>query len=433
MKIINIAIKNIMGIDEIDFIPQDNVTDVSGKNGAGKSSVFEAIASIITGKANGLLKNESESGHVSIMFDDGSKIIKKFNSSGAGTLFWYDKDGKQINSPAKKIKELFGQTFNPIDFIRVNDKGRLDILLAAFPINLIDGDRAKLLNMAQGIVLEKLPAFNSNDMAFLSSFHQYIYDTRTGFNRLVDVNKKTAVKLSEDIVRMKQNFKETDLDNFNVSSLNSKISLLNEKISVINSQKQEGKNIVIDKYTDMINELKQKMNDECNEIDNQVSGDIITIKQSISDINNQLRNYDSLKSIKDTIKNTEKMVGDNNESAESNEAKSNECSKLLDSIQKVKSNMIKRCLNFSSEIEMDISNGVIYVNSIPFDSLNTAKQIELSILIGAKNIGNARFMLLDGAECLDNDTRKIVEDIAVKHNIQIITFSVSDESDLVIK
>ena len=64
MRVAHVRISNILGIEEIEFAP-GGFTEVSGGNGAGKTSVLEAIRAALRGGNDAtLLRNGADRGEI---------------------------------------------------------------------------------------------------------------------------------------------------------------------------------------------------------------------------------------------------------------------------------------------------------------------------------------------------------------------------------
>ena len=52
MKIINLKAENVKRIEAVDITPTDHLVEITGKNGAGKTSVLDAIWWALAGAAS---------------------------------------------------------------------------------------------------------------------------------------------------------------------------------------------------------------------------------------------------------------------------------------------------------------------------------------------------------------------------------------------
>src|SRR3990167_7441079 len=122
LRVVRATVKNILGIEELDFEP-GKVTIISGGNGSGKTSALEAIRSIVVGGHDAtLLKNGEDKGETILVFNDGTKLTKTVKEDRS-TLRVQTKDGGDINSPQTFMNELVDTfSWNPIEFLTAPKK-----------------------------------------------------------------------------------------------------------------------------------------------------------------------------------------------------------------------------------------------------------------------------------------------------------------------
>jgi len=133
MKVTRITIKNVMGLDEL-IIQPGQITRVHGKNGAGKTSIKRALQSIIDGGNPAEIRRQgTDKSSVEVQTDGGITVTKTLTEGKADVKVSM---GNNINigTPATYIKQLFGTSFNPVSFLELNDKKRLDEVLDRIPM-----------------------------------------------------------------------------------------------------------------------------------------------------------------------------------------------------------------------------------------------------------------------------------------------------------
>jgi hypothetical protein len=123
MKIQSLSIRNFKGAKQVDIHAPDGVVEVAGKNGAGKSSVLDAIVAALAGARDidptpltqGATKGE-------ITLDLGDLIcIRRFNEKNqgsGGTLTVQHSSGEKWKQ--RDLNAIFGDfTFDPLKFSRM--------------------------------------------------------------------------------------------------------------------------------------------------------------------------------------------------------------------------------------------------------------------------------------------------------------------------
>lgn len=187
MRISHLKIKNILGIDELEF-DAGAFNEVSGPNGHGKTSILEAIKAVFTqGHDATLLRRGAEQGEVVLVLDDGSALRKRVNAASSDTQV--RRDGKLVAKPAMAIKDLIDAlAVNPVDFLRAPKKDRARVLLESMPVE-VDAQRlAAITGIAN-------PCARLDGLAAIDAARQTVYDERTGTNRLLRDKEATIGQL----------------------------------------------------------------------------------------------------------------------------------------------------------------------------------------------------------------------------------------------
>src|SRR5574343_633836 len=104
MKISKIRISNILGINHLEFEP-GQITEISGKNGSGKTSVIEAVKNALKGGTDAtLLRYGEKEGDILLVLDDRTKI-KKSVSETKTELKLFDISGKKVSKPQNYLNQ----------------------------------------------------------------------------------------------------------------------------------------------------------------------------------------------------------------------------------------------------------------------------------------------------------------------------------------
>ena len=131
MKVIELVVENYMGVRAVEIRPTGNIVRIEGKNGAGKSSVIDAIWVAIGGtgeSGNHPLRNGTKKGRSYVDLGD-IRVERKFTEAGT-YLEVADKDGKKIPRPQEFLDQFYSKTtIDPRNFIQMRPTERRDLLL----------------------------------------------------------------------------------------------------------------------------------------------------------------------------------------------------------------------------------------------------------------------------------------------------------------
>lgn len=191
MKIAQLTIRNILGIAELELSPE-GFTTIEGPNGSGKTSILEAIKGALKqGHDATLLRNGAEAGEVVLVLDDGMSITKKVGPATSSTEV-RDGEGKKVGRPAETIKALMDMmSVNPAEFLSAPPKDRVKVLLEAMPL---DVDVAEITKLS-GIRVTAQPGAHALHVIELVA--KQVYDERTGTNRAVKEKDATINQLRQ--------------------------------------------------------------------------------------------------------------------------------------------------------------------------------------------------------------------------------------------
>ena len=129
MNITKIKIKNLFGISEYEA--DGSSVELAGKNGAGKTSVIDAIRYALTNKSDRkyIVRRGETEGEILIETDNGLRINRKARTTQADYKS-VKKDGREVGSPESFLRDIFTPLqLNPVEFISLPEKQQNAIIL----------------------------------------------------------------------------------------------------------------------------------------------------------------------------------------------------------------------------------------------------------------------------------------------------------------
>lgn len=392
MKITKLTASNFMGLRAVEINPDGSVVTISGANEAGKSSVLNAICAGLGAKLPDIPIREGETNAEITIVLDKYKVTKSLTRTTGGgyshRLQVEDANGGTVKKPQTFLNELLGAlTFDPFKFSNMRDDERRDILIEMTGLDLskIEAERTALYDdrtqvgrdqkaaegaakMTEPLDADSIPD-KAIDVAALSGekdrINDLLWDYEGAEEKLLDA-KVAATKAEADIKALQKS-----LDQYN------------EKI-------KEYEKIITDDKERMGKHRERliKINDEI-ETSTQANEKIQDKKTWITAMVRAQAYADKYKVLSSGIK-------------------------ALDTAKEkaVKAaTMPVKGLSFSED-------GVI-LDGIPFGQLSKSRRIRASIEIGMKMNPEIRILMIEDGSLLDNDSMKIVQEMAEKHDFQI--------------
>jgi DNA repair exonuclease SbcCD ATPase subunit len=392
-KIINLKAQNFLKLKAVDITPAGSVIEITGKNGAGKSSVLKAIWSVFANRdlskeISSPIRSGEESGSVSV--DLGDMIITRSWTSEGSYLRVENKTGAVYKSPQALLDKLkTSLSFDPLAFTRMTGKEQRATLL-------------KILNV-------DVDAYDRDRDAYFS--------TRTDINRKIKdltAQMQPYQMLPADLPKepisaagLIQKIREAEQNNQRLSQVDSDISKLEMAVKEYEELIRAGKN----RLESLIAERENLTEISISDMEVQL--------ENIEDLNTQIQKKQTLDGILSQLSTVTK-----------------EADRLTDEMNRIDAKK-KEALQNSTFPDPDISispDGVLY-RDIPLSQCSAAEQIRVSVAMGSALNPGLRVLLIQDGSLLDSSSRKIVEEIAKEKDMQIWIETVSEtgESGIIIE
>ena len=423
MKISHLKITNVLGIDSLEFSPA-GFTAITGPNGVGKTSILEAIKSA-TGQGHDatLLRKGAEKGEIVLVLDDGTEIQQRITPTA--TTRNVVRDGKKLTKPGEVIKALTDAlSVNPVEFLTARKQDRVKVLLESMPIRV---DAAKLSEIS-GIPVQ---ASEAHALHVIEMVRQTVYDDRTGTNRAVKEKDATINQLriampdapggvegDEDELRAKLDEAKTARDG-EVKRIDDKLAGIKvehaNKIAAMRAEaaaKIEAINAELAKAIEAERASLADTEAKAGRV-RQKALDTFTasaqpLQAAIASIAANRDAAAKRKATQDTITKMEAELADLRQDAERQ-------TKALEAIDQYKSDLLA-----SLPIPgVEVRDGEIYRDGVPFDRLNTAQRVGIAFEIAKLRAGELRLCCLDGMELLDEDSLAELRSQAEAGDVQV--------------
>ncbi len=389
MKILNLQAENIKRLVAVDITPENNLVQITGKNGQGKSSVLDSIWWALEGAKNIQVKpinKDATSGRIRLEL--GSKEVevvvlrtfKKTKDGGFTTkLTVTNADGTNFPGGAQTVLNGFldALTFDPLAFTKMLPKEQFDALKKFVP----------------GIDFEAIEKENKKD-----------YEYRKEVNRDAKAANIAADGIAFDAV--------DKTEWIEVSDLTEEMKKAGEHNSDIEIRKNNRNNLrrkVQDNHTQI-----EKLLEETKKIEARLDNagplpELIDVSELIKKIddaslsNKRLEEFDSKKS--------------QAKKAKLLEEKSDNITTKMNLREKDKQKAI-------ADAELPVRNitfgdGIVLLDGVPFEQGSQAEQIRASMAIAMANNPKLRVILMREGSLLDEDSEEIVRQMAIKNDFDV--------------
>lgn len=409
MKLTKLIIKNILGVDDIEFTA-GKFTTITGANSSGKSSIFKAIQNVFQGghEAN-LVRKGAEKGEIVLVFDDGVTARKVVTEEKSVLAVSGHKNGKTYLDGISDITAI-----NPISFLAGSESERLKILLESMTIELPETRILELLNgerMPYGEPLEVLEKVRKN-----------LYDKRTGENRMVAGTKANIIGLEAALPPRSEvkDFEaelgrvESDLENVRAgySARNDERKTeTGAKVDKLRNDRDTEIEQIRAKYEGLILQENQTYQDNYDKALSEYSTISEPLKSKIAELKESVKTQAVTESTKKAIAKAKAELADYEKEAA-------RLDKALEEIAQIKLDILAKT-PFKG---LEIKDGKIYIDDIPFTQLNTAAQVAFTLKLAKLRTDGKELKLvcLDNMECLDEKTLEAFKVAAAKTDLQFI-------------
>lgn len=439
MNLLNIKIKNVLGIEELNFSPKTNIVEISGKNASGKSSTLSAIKSALgVSEHSNLLRNGSKKGEVVIDLGD-LKIEKTYSEKqpkGAlsikGKVAGTDSFSK-LTGPASILKGLINEnSVNPTQLLTCSDKELVGAVLEAIPMQ-VDSSKMSDITGKSG--------WNTDVHALvtLGQATKSIMEQRRDVNRDL---KTTETTLSQLEVHIPEEAPDVDSIYEQISEHTESLNGIRDSANTAGIAAHEKGKKVVDKITGELEELQAelgsvqqafyaKRSEQQAAVDAQAKAKedaynaeldkAQEFQDAITELNKELASYGKVQA-------TIEQCDEYRRAKRGLSRKSRQFTTQLEGIEEYKQVL---CSDLPIK-GLELVDGKLIMDGIPFSTLNTAARVDLVIEIAKLSAGKLGLVICDDLESLDEENYNAFLGKAKETDLTFIFAKVSD-NDLEIR
>ena len=473
MKITKLKIRNLFGIREYDGTGKD--VELTGKKGAGKTSIIDAIKYALTNKSGReyIITQGEKEGEVLIETDSGLRINRKVRTEKAD--YKSIKQGEEKDEKTESfLREIFTELqLNPVEFAAMDSKEQNRIIL-----DLIEFKWNMEWIKAQ---FGEIPPEVNYDQNILCVLHDIQSEEGYYFQKRQDINREMRNKqafIEELGKELPQGYNAAQWQEANLGDLYKKIEVIRSKNEWIEKAKRavasrenkirgfaashEIEKAVIDKETastrfslekqifEMHNRIKA-MQKEMETLEDKRASRLELAKKTfdsmVAEFDGEVKQYEDLAKqepasfadLQEEAENTEKMKAFVNEFnrmiglQKDVEDLRKDTESLTAKIEKARALPGEILANANLPIEgLEIKNGVPLINGRPISNLSEGEVFELCVDVAVRREGSLKLLLLDGMEKLNaTDRDKMYKKLKAK-GVQFVTTRVTEDDKLTV-
>lgn len=473
MKTSKITIKSLFGISEQQI--NGNSIEITGQKGAGKTSVLDAIRYCLTNRSNRdwIIKEGENEGEIIVETDSGLTIDRKARTNKADSIN-INENGNRITKPETFLKSIITPLqLNPVEFTQMTkqeqNRAILDLIDFEWDMNWIEEQFGEI---PRGVDYEQNILQILND---IQSENGVYFQSRQDINREIR-NKKAFV---EDIAKdIPSNYQAEKWKNYDLSSKYEELMKIRDR-----NNKIERARAFKDSYDNKLRGIEATREMEisgaekviANEKDNlnstiaRLKAEIKACEDKLLTIDDKLQdkvkiansNYDVAKAkldsdigvaeqfislpitpvddLQNEINEAEKMMKHLNEyfrmtSMQSEIAELKEVSEAYTEKIELARELPGEILETATlPVEgLTVKDGIPLINGLPISNRSDGELLELCVDIAIHNPSGLQIILIDGAEKLDDISRKKLYEKCKDKGLQFIATRTTNDSELLV-
>lgn len=468
MRIVKLKIRNLFGISELEA--GGNSIELTGKNGAGKSSVIDAIKYALTNKSDRkyIVRNGETEGEVLIETDSGLRINRKVRTNQADYKS-VKNNGVEVNSPETFLKDIFTELqLNPVEFMNMTEKQQNAIILDMIEY---DWDMSKIKEW-----FGEIPAWVSYDQNILCVLNDIQSENGDYFTERTDINRDIRNKKAfvEDIAAtIPAGYNLEKWEKASAGEIYQKI----ERIRKENEEIQKAKSLLDERDSkvrkfEADREIKRAaLTTEFGNRKAQIDKDILQLQEQIKALQAEKDGLEERLADKLSLAEQEYKANVARYDAEVENYKEYRDKEVVDvselvtqanEIEKMKShiNEYKRMLSLKDEIGalekqskiltdriekartlpgeiladcripiagLTVKDGTPLINGLPISNLSDGEKLDLCIDVAIQNPKGLQIILIDGVERLSTEWKERLYQKCKEKGLQFIAARTTDD------
>lgn len=415
----SVEVHDLMMIESLRF-ETGAVTIISGDNELGKSAILEGIANIFHGGHDStLIRKGATKAVVTLILDNGTEIKKVTTHKGYDL---YAKTAKDVplRPPKHYVDSLAkGFGFDPIAFMDADKKARIKFLFDVMPIEFTAEELAAIVGDRAPVKPSSLPE--------LEDIRAGVYDARKALNQSVRALEGSIKTMAEGLPAIEEGMDWEAYAQQLTNDLSSQRSELAAGRADLDAQKERLKNEKRAETQGKIDVLKTKLAAEEKRIDDQAekvyAEGAAEAQQQIDVTTTKLATAQEKATAIERAAGARKLLEKQRDECRKKFLETEEFSRQLKAIEKLKHAKLKHL----PVPGLDLIDGEIHVEGIPWNRVCTSSKWLTTIQIAACAAGKLPLIICDRAEHLSGKRWEGFVQAIRQTNLQVITARVTDD------
>jgi DNA repair exonuclease SbcCD ATPase subunit len=406
VKIIELTAENIKRIKAVTIRPDDNLVQITGKNGQGKTSVLDSIWWALEG-ANHIQAEPIRSGTDTAMIrlDLGTlKITRKFRRTEEGkittSIVVENAEGARFQSPQKIIDDLLGAlAMDPLEFTRMAAKDQVNTLKRFVP-----------------------------DFDFAATEHA----RKQAFDKRTDVNRRAKeLRANASAIQVAEGTPTEPVDEsalidqmqagaaHNSAIEEAKTKLLREEQAILSARREAddlmNKAVTLRKQADEA-EAAAKIRDKVADDASTALTAAAAAVPAVIDITGIREQIGKAKTVNAEVAKLKRLQSVNIDA----NAAEKEAAALTNKIEDLDAAKVKAVADAKMPIPgLSLSDEAVILNGVPFNQASDAEQLRTSIAMAMAMNPKLRVIRVRDGSLLDSDAMTILAEMAAANDFQI--------------
>lgn len=382
MKIIRLHAENVKRLEAVEIKPDGNLIVIGGANGAGKSSVLDAIMYALSGKASQPsqpVRKGQERAEIVCELDD-LTVTRIIAAGGTSKVVVSAKDGGIYPSPQAMLDKLTGAlAFDPLEFTRQKPAEQRETLKLLLGLDFSELDEKRQDTYDERTKTARDWKAAKTQLAGMPPIEK-APEAEVSVTALMDVlNARQVANQKRD--NLARDIKE---DTAMAARYESQIAETQRALRGIREEIERRKKIFADMPWENTEEITTKI-------------------EEADSVNKKVRQNRARAELEARMKRMDGIVGAQ--------------TKALQKIDEEKAAQLKAAKPPVPGLSFDDS-GVLY-NGLPFDQSSSAEQLRVSVAMGLAMNPKLKVLLVRDGSLLDPANLKMIAEMAAENDAQV--------------